>query len=103
MDYKFEDIIHQLRQDDDDVPIRETRVLWDRKNPMVHYNDEDFHRNFHFSKSNLLKIDDLICDDIQLQSMKGLPLNPIQQVCLTTSFFANGSFQHVAGYLAGVK
>ncbi len=56
-----------------------------------------------FSKSNLLKIVNLFRGDFKLPLMKGLPHNPIQQVCLTTSVFANGSFQHVAGHLAGVK
>ncbi len=44
-DYEFEDILHQLRQDENDdvVPIGETRVLWDTTNLIVHYNNEDFH------------------------------------------------------------
>ena len=62
-----------------------------------------FHRNFRFTKHNMLKVVDLIKEDIQFASARGSPLTPMQQVTLTLSMFASGNFQHVAGYLAGKK
>ena len=80
---------------------KEPRVLWERHNPLVHFSDEEFHRNFRFTKHNMLKVVDLIKEDIQFASARGSPLSPMQQVTLTLSMFASGNFQHVAGYLAG--
>jgi hypothetical protein len=78
-------------------------VLWERVDPLTHYNDVDFHQNFRFTKENLQKVVDLIKDDIEFHTKRGCPLNPVQQICLAMTFFASGSFQHVSGYMAGVK
>jgi hypothetical protein len=84
-------------------PVRVPRVLWERCNPLEHYNDVDFHRNFRFTKENLKKVVDLIKEDLQFDSKRGCPLDPVQQTCLLLTFFASGSFQHVSAYMAGVK
>jgi hypothetical protein len=98
----------ELQEEPDPVPgkggkilSKEPRVLWERSNPLVNFDDQEFHRNFRFTKQNLLKVVDLIKEDIAFASARGSPLTPIQQVTLTMSMFASGNFQHVAGYLAG--
>jgi hypothetical protein len=88
---------------DEQGHVRVARVLWERCDPLTYYNDVDFHRNFRFTKENLLKVVGLIKDDLEFRSKRGCPLDPVQQTCLALSFFANGSFQHVSGYMAGVK
>jgi hypothetical protein len=91
--------------DDDDQQGRDRvrRVLWERQDPFTYYNDVDFHRLFRFNKENLMTIVELIRADLDFASKRSSPLNAVQQVCLTLSFFASGSFQHLSGYLAGVK
>jgi hypothetical protein len=51
----------------------------------------------------VLKVVDLIKADLQFDTERGRPLNPVQQLCLFLTFLASGSFQHVSGYMAGVK
>jgi hypothetical protein len=105
-DDSFEESSDEEEEGDDNEqhgPGRVQRVLWERCDPLTHYNNVDFHRNFRFTKENLRKVVALIKDKIEFKSKRGCPLNPEQQTCLTLTFFASGSFQHVSGYMAGVK
>ena len=43
----------------------EPRVLWDRTDPLVHFNDRDFRRHFRFTKPNMLQECFLLPDNIQ--------------------------------------
>ena len=45
----------------------------------------------------------LVEEKLKHETLQGSPLSPLQQVCLTLSFFSNASFQHVAGQVTGVK
>jgi len=46
---------------------------------------------------------DQIKDDLQFQDGRGSPLTPLQQICLALTFFSAGTFQRIAGHIAGVK
>jgi hypothetical protein len=88
---------------DEQGHVRVARVLWERCDPLTYYNNVDFHRNFRFTKENLLKVVGLIKDDLEFCSKRGCPLDPVQQTCLALIFFANGSIQHVSRYMGGVN
>jgi hypothetical protein len=46
---------------------------------------------------------DKIQDDLQFRDGRGSPLSPLQQTCLALTFLSAGTFQRVAGHIAGVK
>ncbi len=56
---------------------------------------------YRFTKDNLHNIVTIIEADIKYTDGRGSPLTPLQQVCLTLSYLAHGSFQHVSGALLG--
>jgi hypothetical protein len=43
----------------------------------------------------------MIGDNLQFRNQRGNPLTPLQQVCLTMTFFASGTFQRTAGFISG--
>ena len=79
-----------LLGDLEDVPLRETRVLWDRTNPLTHFNDVEFRLNFRMTKASLINLVEMIRPDLDLPNQRGLPLNPVQQTCLLMQYFATG-------------
>jgi len=86
-----------------DIPVREPKQLWDRQNPLISFKNEEFYQHFRFSKENLLKVVDFIQEDLQFPNNRGLPLSPLQQVCLTLSYYTSGCYLRAAGYFIGVK
>lgn len=62
-----------------------------------------FRRHYRFTKEGVLKLTDLIEEKLKCQDGRGSPLTPLQQICLVLSYFGGGTFQHTAGYIAGVK
>ena len=62
------------------IAQREPRVLWERKNPLVHYNSTEFQRHFRFTKDNMLKVVDLFQEELSFKNKRGNPFTPLQQV-----------------------
>jgi hypothetical protein len=93
------------RWEEDEAPLnlREPRLVWDRHNPVIEFDDKEFRVNFRVCKENFLKIVDLIRDDLIRPNQRGRPITVLMQVALTLAFFACGSFQRIAGYQVGVK
>ena len=81
-----------LYDDIDQIPIRETRVLWERKNPFIHFNDAEFRRNFRLEKQTLLSLVDILRVDLERPNNRGSPLSPEQQVCLCLQYLATGIY-----------
>ena len=79
-----------------DVPLRETRVLWDRMNPLTNFNDREFRLNFRMAKPSLLSLVDLLGPDLERPDQRGSPLNPVQQTCLCLQYYATGWFISLA-------
>jgi hypothetical protein len=63
----------------------------------------DFRRQYRLTKGGVLKLVDKIQDDLQFPDKRGSPLSPLQQTCLALIFFSAGTFQRIAGQIAGVK
>lgn len=74
-----------------DIPIREPRVLWERENPFLRFNDTEFSRNFRLSKASLLALVNILREDLDRPNKRGLPLSPEQQVCLCLQYLATGT------------
>ncbi len=85
------------------VLVREERRLWDRSNPLVEYSEKEFRRNFRLSKRGILRLVDLVEEDLSRQNNRGSPLTPLQQVCLCMTFLSSGTFQRTAGVIAGAS
>jgi hypothetical protein len=90
----------QLQADRERVR-RIPRQLLDRVNPLEAYSDYDFLKFFRLSKETILDLCHTISPLLEKPSNRGLPLNPIQCVCLTLSFLASASFQRITGRLMG--
>ena len=80
-----------LLMDEDEIPLREARVLWERENPFLKFNNTEFRRNFRLAKPTLLNLVDLLRPDLEFPNRRGCPLSPIQQVCLCLQYFATGT------------
>ena len=46
---------------------------------------------------------DEIGDQLCRPNERGLPLTPLQQICLAMTYYASGTFQRTAGFLSGVR
>lgn len=55
------------------------------------------------TKGGVLSLVDQIKDDLQFPDGRGSPLTPLQQTCLALIFYSAGTFQRIAGQIAGVK
>ena len=62
-----------------------------------------FLRNFRLNKDSANELAEILHEDLVFANERGRPLTPLQQLCLTLSFLANGSFMYVAGEVIGVK
>ena len=58
-------------------------------------------RQYRLTKQGVLHLTDMIGDNLQFRNQWGNPLTPLQQVCLTMTFFASGTFQRTAGFISG--
>ena len=62
-----------------------------------------FRKQYRFSKEGIIKLTDLIEPELAFVDGRGSPLSPLQQVCLSMTYFASDTPQRSAGYIAGVK
>ena len=53
--------------------------MWDRSDPFVRYNETEFARHYGFRKCNILKVVDIVKDDLSFDSDRGKPFSPLQQ------------------------
>ena len=93
----------QLQQWANNRRLRRIRHLRDRLNPLEEFDDENFRRGFRLRKDSVIILTDILKDDVQHQTRRGLPLTPVQQVLVTLSFYVTASFQKVIGDLFGIS
>jgi hypothetical protein len=60
-------------------------------------------RQYRLTREGVLRLVDLLNHELLFRGNRGRPLSPLQQVCLALTFYASGTLQRTAGYLAGVK
>ena len=83
--------------------LRRIRSLKDRLNPLEEFDEENFRRRFRLRKDSVIILTDILKDDLQHQTRRGLPLTPVQQVLATLRVYATASFQQVIGDLFGIS
>ncbi len=69
----------------------------------IHSSNSYYRAHFRFTKQNLLRVVDLVHDDLARPDDRGQPLSPLQQVALALAFYASDSFLRIAGRMMGVK
>ena len=97
----------EREEEEDDLDLNlayEPRVLWQRTNPMIEFNDAIFKGHFRFTKANFLTLVDLLQPTLQVAATKRMsPLSPLQKTALGLLFMASDSFQRVCGVVMGIK
>jgi hypothetical protein len=82
----------ELRDQHLPLDMQEPRQIWDRSNPLTEYTECSFRLTFRFTKTNFLKIVNIVKEELSFPDQRGGPLTPLQQVALTVSFYACNSF-----------
>ena len=82
------------------VAVRIQRRYPERVNPADRLTDAVFKSHFRLDKLSALRLVDLLGLH-QLESNRGLPLHPMQSLCICLSHFAGGQFQRVSALCGG--
>jgi len=82
---------------------RHPRMVRVRLDPVANLSDFEFKRTFRFSKESAQRIERILGDDLKYQSNRGLPLSPMQQICVGLNHFAGAHFQRVSGMCGGLS
>ena len=80
--------------------MRIQRRYPERVNPADRLTDAVFKSHFRLDKLSALRLVDLLGLH-QLESNRGLPLHPMQSLCICLSHFAGGQFQRVSALCGG--
>ena len=96
--------VEDEEEDNQQDLTREPRVLWERSNILLEYNDIIFKSHFRFCKANVLILVDLLEPFYQAPRTNRMsPLSPLQKTGLGLLFLASDSFQRICGLTMGVK
>jgi hypothetical protein len=80
---------------------RPRRIYTPRVDPIELMSDFQFKRHFRFSKDNARRILELL--DLDRPNNRGLPLTPMQQLCLALNQYGGGHFTRVSAYCGNVS
>ena len=83
--------------------VRKRKVYQPLIDPRETMSDYDFKRHFRFSKDSVGRLTDLLAEDLELETNKGLPVPPLEQVCVALNHFGGGHFQRTSGWCSGVS
>ncbi len=81
--------------------LRPVKIYKPRVDPRDALRDYEFKQHFRFNKENATRLADML--HLERDNNRGLPLTPIQQVCITLGTFAGRHFQRISGYCGGVS
>ena len=70
-----------------------------RPDPLEDSTDEELRKRYRFGREGLQKIEDLIGEDLERETLRSQALTPMQQIVTALRFYACGSFQMVNLYL----
>ena len=93
----------QHEHDQDQNGQRQNKVYKERVDPRTVMTEAEFKRHFRFSKESVGHLTDLLYDDLVFDTNRGLPVPPLQSVCIALNHFSGGHFQRVSGWCAGVS
>jgi len=76
------------------VPKRKCR---DFSDPFSNLSEQEIIERYRFSVPVIMKIVDLVSDDLQYESNRNAPLSPLENTCLALRYLASNAFQQVVG------
>ena len=77
------------------------RFYPERISPIDVLTDFSFKRQFRFDKDNVVRLTNML--DLEKDNNRGLPLTPVQSVCLTLNHFAGAHFNRVSALCGNVS
>ena len=76
---------------------RRSRVFRERINPLQELDDAELHSRYRFRRPDILRIVDLLRNDLEFGNRRRDTLSAEMQVLVALRFYASGSFQNVLG------
>ncbi|KAJ8318371.1 hypothetical protein KUTeg_003462 [Tegillarca granosa] len=77
--------------------FRRRRTFRERIDPIQQYDDIDFLERYRFTKNSVVKIFDIVKNDLTYMTARNNPVSPMVQVLAALRYYATGSFQLVTG------
>lgn len=84
----------EARHEAEELYQRPYRRYPERIEPTISLNDMTFKRTFRFDKENVVRIAHML--NLERESNRGLPLTPIQVVCIGLNHLADGHFNRIS-------
>ena len=81
--------------------LRRDRIIRDRLNPLEKYNEEEIYRKYRFPRHEILRLTDLIANDLN-KTNKNHAVPPVLQMCTALRFYATGVIHNVSGDMSGM-
>lgn len=78
--------------DDEEIVVHRPRIILERNNPMLMYDDIDFKKRFRLTKHMVRFLLDIIGPQIEPNDNRNFPIPAIQKILITLRFYATGSF-----------
>ncbi|CAG2199125.1 HARBI1 [Mytilus edulis] len=75
--------------------LRRNRIFRDRLNPLDAYDDHELLYRYRMSRQTLMRVIDMVRDDIVHETQRSYALTPEQQTFAAIRYYATGSFQTV--------
>ena len=94
-------IEEEEEEEEDEQRPRLPRQLLDRVNPLEAFTDYDFIKFYRLSKQTVIELAQIVTPLLEKPNNRGLPLSPLQCICLTLSFLGSAAFQRITGRLIG--
>ncbi|VDI26839.1 Hypothetical predicted protein [Mytilus galloprovincialis] len=83
--------------------LRRNRIFRDRLNPLDAYDDHELLYRYRMSRQTLMRVIDMVRDDIVHETQRSYALTPEQQTFAAIRYYATGSFQTVVGDTMGIS
>ncbi|CAC5359119.1 HARBI1 [Mytilus coruscus] len=83
--------------------LRRNRIFRDRLNPLDAYDDHELLYRYRMSRQTLMRVIDMVRDDIVYETQRSHALTPEQQTFAAIRYYATGSFQTVVGDIMGIS
>ena len=92
--------------DDGDENVRQPRKIREFKpriDPRAVFDDEMFKKHFRFSKESVEHITAILETDFMHENRRGLPIEPLYQVCIFLNHVAGAQYHRTSAWCAGIS
>ena len=87
----------------DNQPAERPKKVYKKRNDPMDMLNTEFKKHFRFSKDSVNRLTELLREDLEFANNRGLPVPPLEQVCITLNSFAGANFQRISGWCGGVS